>query len=684
MRRILPVVAVTATLPLVLGTAAVAADDSGDVSVVNTETVQAKLDATGAVKEARVYEQLALTGHGTTTISNPVSTSGLRNLDGFGSFRVEDGRLVTQVDVDGEKRLRTVSDFDGDLPLGVDIRYSLDGKTVAPGDVVGRSGLLEVHYTITNLTSREDEVTFDDGRGGTGTATATTVVPMIGQLVTTLPSTFTDVQSGEAGIAGDGRGGTRLTFQMTLFPPIGAPTAEFGYTAQITKGVVPAASLTSMPVSPLEYPSFKGGSASYASGAESGVDLTTGAITINDNLLRLHDGAAELLAGIEQLNDGAGTLRDGLALEAAPGAGDLAAGLNDKLLPGSRTLADGLNGQIVPGARDLSAGLVGQLAPGAKSLAEGLNDKLAPGAASLAEGLTDVAAPGAAALAKGLNDSAAPGAVELAAGAAALDTGLASARLKAPALIAGLTQVDEGLAKIDKGLADLSTQIGGLPTKAQPLRDGIARMRAGIGSTAAPAPGQQPTLLYAVNAMRTQLGTASSTATSTVTSIGELKLGVTDPTAGLAAFTAMLPAGAQASYTAGLGRVAGGLDQLSDGMTTSATQLGTAAATLALVQCGLSSASLPACDPAKPGLLEGLGGLDAGIGQLATTVVDSVQGGVGTSSDTAEDGTLRGGVNSVRAGVGQIQGGGGELVAGLGKLGDGASKLSTGAGRGSA
>ncbi len=384
MRRLLPVVAVGATLPLVLGSAAGAVDDSGDVSVVNTETVQVKLDATGAVQEARVYEQLALSGHGTATIENPVSTSGLRNLDGFGSFRVEDGRLVTQVDVDGERRLRTVSDFDGDLPIAVDITYSLDGEVVAPRDVVGRSGLLEVRYTVTNLTGREDEITYDDGRGGTATATATTVVPMIGQLVTTLPPSFTDVASLEAGIAGDGRGGTRLQFQMTLFPPIGSETAEFGYTARVTRGVVPPASLTSMAVSPLDYPSFKGGSASYASGARSGVDLTTGAITIDDNLQRLHDGAAELLAGLQQLDEGAATLRDGLADEAAPGADELAAGLNDKILPGSRTLADALGAQLVPGALDLGAGLAGQLAPGAQSLADGLNDQLVPGAAPLA------------------------------------------------------------------------------------------------------------------------------------------------------------------------------------------------------------------------------------------------------------------------------------------------------------
>ena len=40
-------------------------------------------------------------------------------------------------------------------------------------------------------------------------------------------------------MAGDGKGGTKMSFTMTLFPPIGSDTAEFGYTANIEDGVVP-------------------------------------------------------------------------------------------------------------------------------------------------------------------------------------------------------------------------------------------------------------------------------------------------------------------------------------------------------------------------------------------------------------------------------------------------------------
>ncbi|NKY41723.1 hypothetical protein HGA02_20055, partial [Cellulomonas septica] len=347
MRRSTTTAAAAALLiPLLVGTAgspALAAGSgsgsgSGDVTVTNTETVQARLSATGALQEARVYDQLAFTGHGSATVENPVSTKGLRNLDGFGGYRVVDGRLVATVDVDGERRARTVSTYDRDLPLTVEVEYTLDGEPVQPGAVVGRSGTLGVHYTVTNTTGKTQDVTYDDGTGTEATASAETVVPMIGQLVTVLPSSFTDVRSDEAGLAGDGRGGTRLQFQMTLFPPIGSATVEFGYTAQVRGAVVPPATLTSMPVSPLDYPSFKGGAESYRSGAQKGVDLTAGATTIDDSVLQLHDGAAQLLAGLLQLRDG---------------AAELSAGLNDSAAPGAAELAGGLNGQAAPGAAKL-------------------------------------------------------------------------------------------------------------------------------------------------------------------------------------------------------------------------------------------------------------------------------------------------------------------------------------------
>lgn len=651
-------------LPLVVGTAAspALAADSGDVTVTNTETVQARLSATGSFQGARVYEQLALTGHGTATIANPVSTEGLRNLDGFGGHKVVDGKLVSTLSVDGERRERSLSTYDKDLPLTVEVTYTFDGEAVQPGAIIGKAGTLGVHYKVTNTTGKTQDVTYDDGTGTMATASAETVIPMIGQLVTVLPSTFTDVRSDEAGMAGDGRGGTRMQFQMTLFPPIGSATAEFGYTAQVSRAVIPKATLTSMPVSPLEYPSFKGGAASYQAGAQKGVDLTAGATKIDDSVLQLHDGAAQLLAGLLQLRDG---------------AAKLSTGLNDTAAPGAAELAEGLNGDATSGSSALAAGLNGKLQPGGERLADALSDKLAPGAAKLADGLNK-AAPGAAELAGKLNRELAPGALGVAAGASSINAGLAVVGAGAPALLDGLVQVSSGLDLVDAGLAQLYGGIGTLPTKAQPLHDGITQLR-----TAA------STLAGGIDQVRTGVAGAATSASNL--SGGAVALGneLTNGVNALTALRAGMNPAYLAQYDAVITQLSAGVPVLTD-TTDPATLAGGAAAlsqglagaatNLTKIECGLSSASLPGiCDAAKPGLLEGLAGIDAGVTQLVSGVVAEVQGGVGDADDTKDDGTLRGGIHSLQAGTDQLNAGGASLGDALAQLGSGASRVSAGA-----
>ena len=160
----LAVVGVTAVVATCIMPAAYAAE--GEPVITNRETVQAYLDATGDLKVARIYDQLAAFGNGTVTVENPVSGKGLRNLNGFGGVDVEDGNAMQKLEVDGEARLRTLSDFEGDLPVDVIVAYSLNGKSVKPSDIVGKSGLVEVHYTVKNVTGEMREITYTNGAGG--------------------------------------------------------------------------------------------------------------------------------------------------------------------------------------------------------------------------------------------------------------------------------------------------------------------------------------------------------------------------------------------------------------------------------------------------------------------------------------------------------------------------------------
>lgn len=435
---------------------AVAADESGNVDVVNTETVQVYINAEGEIERQSVYEQLSFTGDGTVEVANPVETDGLRNLDGFGGVSAEDGVQDVTMTVDGYERLRSVSDYTGDLPLEFDITYLLDGEEIEPGDLLGESGELEVVYTVRNVTAQPQEVSFPDGQGGTATETVDVPIPIVGSMTATVPPNFTDVTSEQANIAGDGKGGTKLSFTMTLFPPLGSDEMEFSYQAQVSDAIVPATSVTALPVNPLEVPTFKTAGESYQSGSDTGIRLAEGATLIDENLLKLRDGAAQLLDGLIQLSDGGDQLAAGLAGEAAPGA---------------QELADGL-GQIDDGA--------GQLSDGATQLADG-QAKLADGLATLYDGVDELPASVKQALKKNKDYLSLLGALtSIADGIGNYDDVNTE---KTKTLLGGINDIQRGL-KYGDGNDCLSASLAGVEPEKCGAVDALQAMSTLIGITA--------------------------------------------------------------------------------------------------------------------------------------------------------------------------------------------------------
>jgi putative membrane protein len=709
LRRTTAVAGGLAILGFLAAAPAGAAGTSDEVEVVNTETVQVYMSADGDIDTKRVYEQLALTGKGNVDLANPIATAGLRNLDGFDGFEVKDGEQLVKTDVDGEKKLRSVSDYEGGLPLDIDVNYELDGRTVKPGDLVGESGKLEVTFEVENVTGKMQDVEVPDGKGGTISKSVEVPIPMVGSLTSVAPSNFTNVASKQANLAGDGKGGTKLSFTMTLFPPVGSTSATFGYTADVTDGVVPRVDVSALPINPLESPTFASAAKSYQGGADTGAKLTDGAVAIDANLLRLRDGAEELVAGLIKLREG---------------SGELSAGLNDTAVPGAAKLA--------AGAEELSLGLL----------------KLDDGAGKLADGATTARA----------------GSKKLDTGANQLADGLQTAEKKAPALITGLGDVRAGLVLVNGGLTKMYNEIGGIPAKAKPLLDGIQSLIDGIGTSSKP-----DTLMYGVNAVRAGLTGAlpkiqqmadgvylnSTTDPGAYQKLGcatkvlnAVKSGTLPPGPGHAGDTdpcfvsATNPAGTipplvatsavdpsdgltPAEYqTLTLSNVITGLvdgrnklatpdgavndttlygglmtlkEQLQHMPSAEAPQPGAIVA-LAAVQCGLDNTSvdgitLPGGAPAaavckksatgerSPGVLQGLNQLGGGIDQLIAGVIEAVRGGLGETSDMPADKTLRGGVNGLIEGIDLLSEGGGDLISGLGQLSDGSQELAGGTGQ---
>lgn len=703
-RRVTAAVAAAGVVGLV-GIAPAFAGGSGQdngVQTVNTETVQVYLDSQGDVQSKRVYEQLELTGHGSVDVSNPVSTDGLRNLDGFSGFDVRGHDQVIRTSVDGSKHYRSVSNFDGRLPVSIKPAYFLDGRRVTPGTVVGGSGHLRVSFTVQNLTAHTQQVSYPDGHGRTTTTTAVVPLPLVGSLSTDLPSTFTNVVPGGANTAGDGSGGTTMTWTMTLFPPIGGTTAHLGYSADITDGVVPDVSVNLLPVDPMSSPTFRTAADSYQGGADTGTRLVTGAGLIDDNLLKLRDGAASLLAGLIQLRTGADRLHSGLADTAAPGSRRLADGANrldaglGRLAAGAHRADDG-SGQVADGARRLSLG-AGDALAGSK--------RLRGGASRLSHGLAD-ANQGGQQLGTGTDD--------LVAGQKGLLDGMRQLRAgvqNLPADVQAQVNADPqyqlltgALDQVIAGIGTLHDQPQADPTR-NTLLGGLNALKYGLRypgpADCVNAPATQCGVIDAVQTVKAGLDQqlTSTTLTDLVTSIATSPGCSTDPVCqqrvgNLVQALTGVHSSLQAA-SAALGQAVVGGDRLVGG--------------IGLMRQKISTGVDPrTCfvDPSQCGALEALQALRLGIPQLVSSISASISqtllanigdGAPGCdpaktllcASQALYDGgtRLQTGMQQLAAGLARLDAGGGQLAdgagtlsSGLARISGGASRLSTGAAR---
>lgn len=638
-RPLVIALSLTGTVAVLTASAWPAAAQEGAVRVTNRETVQAFLTPAGEVRAARVYDQIDAFGKGSLTLENPVSTQGLRNLDGFRGYSVSGNKAVQEIEVDGEARLRTVSDFTKDIPVKITPTYRLNGEEIEAGDLVGKSGRLEVSYVVENVTSKPTEVKYVDGHGNEVVRTVDVPIPMVGQLVTVLPSRFTAVHSREASVAGDGRGGTKLSFTMTLFPPIGSDRAEFGYTAEVRDAVLPPANVTVVPVQPLQSPSFRGGAEAYQSGAESGIELTTGATEIDANLLKLRDGASELLTGLVLLRDGAGQLRDGLEGQAAPG---------------SRELANGAH-QAADGAEELATGLNNRAAPGSKELADGA-DKAADGAGALSNGLNQLK-DGSRQLAEGLRSS--TGQADLVSGSARLAEGnaLIAAGLTKLAGVDGLPAALDGVQQLRFGISHAPGTLG--PNDPGGLLEGLERLVAGLEQVDAGIDG-----LKALEAAKAGVARLRDAVEE------ELAPGVRRAQGAL-----------DTQIQPGIGQAKGGVDQVKAGLDDALESDGS----IDQLQQGVAAASATAgcsADPVCAGILAQVaGGLEeletrstqasAGLGQVSQGLGE-LDGGVGRVSD---------GLGDAASGLDEVGDRLGEVHAGLSKAVDGVAQLDAGMGQ---
>jgi hypothetical protein len=200
--------------------------------------------------------------------------------------------------------VRTVATLERAVPIDIEVMITLDGVPIAPAAIVGRSGRIEVTYTLVNRTAEPRPLRHFDGRGRPRTVTRDVAVPFVGELVVLLDDRFTGVRSEDAVVtAVPPRAGGRsdiveLRADVVLAEPLGRTVRIVTWRADVEDAVVPPVSVR-LAVMPLR-------------------DTVLGAAD--------DDRAERVARALRDVADASGLVRTGLTAIEATGTGALLAG----------------------------------------------------------------------------------------------------------------------------------------------------------------------------------------------------------------------------------------------------------------------------------------------------------------------------------------------------------------------
>lgn len=314
---------------LVTGALPVNAEDTTSDGTTKDESVYVVLNADGSVSNITVSDQL----HNDKGFSNYQDKSDLKEVQNLKSDdpvqSSSDGYTWTTSDTDIYYQGKTTKA----LPLDTSIEYKLDGKTVDPKDIVGKSGHLSMTFNIKNTETKQYTV---DGKSYT--VCKPFYVAAGGMLD---QDHFTNVKIDHGTVSTDTSHSIALAVMMPgmkdsigqfLTGDLSSLNDYLFDTITIEADVTDFESPTMMMAASTDLSALKG--ELKDDGAFDTTDLF-------DQLDKLDDATKQLIDGASALNDGAQSLLDGIA-SLNNGTASLVSGAS-RANAGASALASGLN-----------------------------------------------------------------------------------------------------------------------------------------------------------------------------------------------------------------------------------------------------------------------------------------------------------------------------------------------------
>lgn len=482
------------------------------------ESVYIKADASGNVKTTTVTEWLKNPGNGAVTDASELKD--IKNIKGEETFTQGSGNALSW-NADGTD-IYYQGTTDKKAPVGVEITYTLDGKTVSPDELEGKSGHLEMNIQYLNDAKEMVDV---DGKQEEMYTPFTMVTAMMLPVEeyqnVTIDSGKIISDADHDIVVGVGFPGLEANLKLDELDDVDLDLPDHvTIEADVTDvSVHPSLTIASTEIleqfdltDAQDFDSLEDsidqlqnaadeltkGSSDAADGAKALSDgsttLNDGAKTLADGVHTLNDKSKDLIAGTKTLSDGILTYTSGVD-KLAEGTGSLSAGAAsvnagaaqiqggiaaakqgaDQLMAGY-VGADG-NGGVVAGADALKNGLqqlqaaLGQAQAGTPEIQEA-QSQLAGQMAELKRSV-DALVEGSAQLADGIG--------QLRDGTAALQTGLGQLEKGSNDLVAGTGQLTAGADALNQGASELHANSGKLTAGAGQLTQGGTQLSTGIG-----------------------------------------------------------------------------------------------------------------------------------------------------------------------------------------------------------
>ena len=439
------------------------------------ETVYIISNADGTTKKVIVSDWLKNGSHN-ATIEDETSLKDVKNVKGNESF-TNSGENYKWAAEGSDIYYQGTTDKT--LPVDMKITYTLDGKTVTPDEIKGKSGKVTIRFDYTNNEKRTVKI---DGKD------TQMYVPFLMVTGTVLDNEkFSNVKVTNGKLVNDGDRSAVLGFalpgmqenlgldkddyEIPSYVEISADVKDFELMTCMTVGTTEL--FNEVDTDKLNMDDIDGTIKEFTDAVD---QLSDGSSQLYDGLVTLFEKSGELADGTKQLADGVGTLYDGTGT-LVNGTNDLKSGA-DELNVGAVKLKDGTV-SLVAGIKDLKTGAealdsgAGKLKDGTGALVGGVSD-LKSGADALNSGAGQLK-DGTGSLVSGANNLK-DGANQLNSGAGQLKDGTTALVSGAKDLIKGADQLNSGASSLDSGASQVESGAGQVSAGASQLNKGLGEL----------------------------------------------------------------------------------------------------------------------------------------------------------------------------------------------------------------